>query len=158
MEAKKTILAAVDGSKASENAIRYAGSLAKILNARVLLFHVVESEKVGYWLLIDKHFVKELEKATAQILDRAKSLLDAIGVEYTVESREQKHATYLEIVSALEADPSIFAATLGDRGLGLREHKALGSTTDRVMHEVSKRGLPIPVIVVPAAGFRGLTG
>lgn len=157
MESKKTILAAVDGSQASENAIRYAGALAKLLNARVLLFHVVESEKVGYWLFIDKHFVKELEKATAQILERAKALLDAIGVEYTVETREQKQATYLEIASALEANPSIIAAALGDRGLGLREHRALGSTTDRVMHEVSKRGLPIPVIVVPAAGFRPLT-
>ncbi|MEW6443512.1 MAG: universal stress protein [bacterium] len=154
MEEKKTLLAAVDGSQASENAIRFAGMLAKRLGAKVLLFHVIEAEKVGYWMFIDKHFVKELEKATAKIIDRAKGLLDNIGVEYTVETRDLKQSTYLEIVAAVEQNPAALALVMGDRGLGLREHRALGSTTDRVIHEVSKRALPTPVIVVPAAGFR----
>ncbi len=149
MEAEKTIVVAIDGSLPSENAVRYGGLLARMIGGRVLLFHVIESEKIGYWMFIDKHFRKELEKATDKVIDAAKEILNGIGVDYSVETKEQKQTTYLEIVQRLEASPDIVGVVMGDRGVGLREHRALGSTTDRVIHEVSKRNLAIPVTVVP---------
>jgi nucleotide-binding universal stress UspA family protein len=155
MQSGKVIFIAVDGSLPSENAVRYGGSLAKVIGAEVLLFHVMESEKIGYWLFIDRHFHKELEKAAAKVIDAAKQILDKIGVEYRVETREGKQATYLEIVQRVEALGEVVGVIMGDRGVGLREHQVLGSTTDRVLHEISKRDLPVPVTVVAYSMTRG---
>jgi|YNPNPStandDraft_1061719.scaffolds.fasta_scaffold07840_3 nucleotide-binding universal stress UspA family protein len=143
------ILVAVDGSLPSENAVRYGARLAKTLGARVSLFHVMESDKIGYWLFIDRHFHKELEKAAQQVIEAAEKILQAAGVAYTVETKEGTQAVYLEIVHKIETTPGVVALVMGDRGVCLREHHILGSTTERVIREVAKRALPVAVTIVP---------
>ena len=40
---------------------------------------------------------------------------------------------------------------LGAHGHGFIGRHILGSTTERVIREVARRGLPVPVLVVPAS-------
>lgn len=143
------ILVAVDGSLPSENAVRYGARLAKSFGAHLFLFHVMEAEKIGYWLFIDRHFHKELERAAQQVIEAARAILDAAGVAYSVEIREGTKAVYLEIVNKIETTAGVVALVLGDRGVCLREHHILGSTTERVIREVAKRALPVAITIVP---------
>jgi len=151
---EQIMLAAIDGSEASRNAIRYAGEIAKTMGVRLVLLHVCEHEKGGYWPFIDRHRTREMEDATNRIEEEVRGILDSMGVSYTTEHRLQKDATHFEIVEFLEKHSDVLALVMGDRGSGLRGHRSLGSTTEKVMHEISERGLPVAVAVVPSVGFR----
>lgn len=58
-EAKiQQVMVAVDGSPPSQNALKYAIFTASKFGAQLVVFSVVEQEKVGYWQFIDEHFKK----------------------------------------------------------------------------------------------------
>lgn len=151
---EQIILAATDGSEASEQAVRYAGEIAGPMGAKLVLLHVCEHEKGGYWPFIEHHLTRETEQAAERIEKQVRRILDSMGVSHEMEHKVQRDATYIEIVDFLESHTGVFALVMGERGSGLRGHRSMGSTTERVIHEISSRGLPVPVVVVPSAGFR----
>ena len=151
---EQMILAATDGSEVSENAVRYAGEIAKTMGVKLVLFHVCEHEKGGYWPFIERPLTREMEQATERIEKRVTGMLDSMGVSHEMEHKAQKDAPHVEIVDYLEAHSDVLAVVMGERGSGLRGHRSMGSTTEKVIHEISARGLPVPVVVVPSAGYR----
>jgi len=53
-------------------------------------------------------------------------------------------------VDFLEDNLGISHFVMGDHGMGLSERHVLGSTTERVIREISARKLPVATVVVPA--------
>lgn len=142
------ILAALDGSPPSENALKYAIFLASTLSAALVGVYVVEEEKIGYWRFIDEHFKKELRKKGQEVLERAREIAGEKGLD--METRILKGgAPYEELVRFIERNQDVSAVVLGDHGLRLTDRHILGSTTERVIREISKRGIPVAVTVVP---------
>jgi nucleotide-binding universal stress UspA family protein len=54
------------------------------------------------------------------------------------------------IVTYLEESEPVKFLVLGTHGHGFIGRHILGSTTERVIREVARRSLPVPVLVVPA--------
>jgi nucleotide-binding universal stress UspA family protein len=145
----KKIMVATDGSKAAENAVRYAARLAERRGTELLILHVVSYKRVGYWAFIDTHFKKELIQAGGKILEAAETLAKQYDVPCRGLIRETEKLTHLAIVEAVEEQNNVWVLVLGDKGQDMEDRQTLGSTTDGVLHELSKRKVPVPVLVVP---------
>ena len=144
----RKIMAAVDGSPPSQNALKYAIYTAQKFEARLVVFYVLESEKVGYWQFIDEHFRKELLEKAKEVIAGAKNLADESGVAFEYQLVEGTQP-YQSIVDYVENNPAITTLVMGDHGLGYSDRHLLGSTTERVIRLISKKGLPVAVAVVP---------
>ncbi len=138
----KKILAPVDFSPASEQALRYAVSFAKQFQAALTLVHVVQvNYGVGELGMVD---VPMLE---TQIRENASKRLDALAQDeiprkFSVETAVLTGRPATEIVRlAREKDVDlIILATHGHTGL---KHVFLGSTAENVV-----RHAPCPVLTV----------
>jgi nucleotide-binding universal stress UspA family protein len=149
MKSKK-ILAALDGSPASQNALKYAVFLASKFECLLTGIYVVQEEKIGYWRFIDEHFRKELLRKGKEVLDAAEKIVNDRGMTLKTEILHGAYP-YEEIVKYIEKDTDITTIVMGDHGMGLaadRRH-LLGSTVERVMREIAKREIPIALTVVP---------
>ncbi|MCB2185361.1 MAG: universal stress protein [Deltaproteobacteria bacterium] len=144
----RKVLVAVDGSKPSENALKYAVFTAASFGAELVAVYVLEEEKVGYWLFIDEHFKKELLAKAQEILAQAKAVAKERGLAVKTEVL-QGAKPYEEIVKYIEKDPEITTVIMGDHGLGLSDRHLLGSTTERVIRLIARHGIPVAVTVVP---------
>lgn len=153
----KPILVATDGSSAAEHAIRYAAALAKRRGTRLVILHIISYKKVGYWGFIDTHFKKELSAAAEKILDAAEAVAGEYGIECSRMIREAEQYPHLAIADALEELKDVWVLVVGDKGQDLEARHALGSTTNGVLHELSKRQIPVPILVIPSVGDVELT-
>ena len=144
----KKILVAVDGSPASENALKYGIFSASRFDAELVGIYVVEEEKIGYWRFVDEHFKKELLKKAREVLDAAEKTAQERGM---IMKKEIVHGNqpYDEILKYIEQNTDITMVVMGDHGLGLTDRHMLGSTTERVIREIAKRRIPVAVTVVP---------
>ncbi|MEW5725201.1 MAG: universal stress protein [Thermodesulfobacteriota bacterium] len=147
-EKETKLLVAVDGSPASEAALKYAVYLATKLGARLVAVYVMEEEKIGYWIFIDEHFKKELRTKAQEVLDSAARIARDRDLGLETEILEGGRP-YEEIVKYVEGHTEIAMVIMGERGLGHVDLNMLGSTTERVIRLVAKRGLPVVVTVVP---------
>jgi nucleotide-binding universal stress UspA family protein len=146
--AAKKILVAVDGSPASENALKYGIFAASRFDAKLVGIYVVEEEKIGYWRFVDEHFKKELLKKARDVLDRAETTALERGM--TLKKEVVKgNQPYEEILKYIEQNTDITVVVMGDHGVGLTDRHMLGSTTERVIREIAKRRIPVAVTVVP---------
>ncbi len=147
------IAAALDGSAPSNAALGYAAELASRLGVGLVLLHVLETRKISLYRFLDEHFRKELEKRAEEVLleGRKAAARLKLDVEAHVLPGSEVN-TYEALVGYLEQHPGVSHLVLGDHGVGLSEAHVLGSTTERVIREVSARKLPVAVVVVPAQG------
>jgi nucleotide-binding universal stress UspA family protein len=149
MKSKK-ILAALDGSPASQNALKYAVFLASKFECQLTGIYVVQEEKIGYWRFVDDHFKKELLKKGKDVLDTAEKIVRDRGMTLKTDILHGSYP-YEEIVKYIEKDTDITTIVMGDHGTGLvadRRH-LLGSTVESVIREIAKREIPIALTVVP---------
>ncbi|MBN1345730.1 MAG: universal stress protein [Phycisphaerae bacterium] len=153
----KPIVVATDGSTAADHAVRYAAALAKRRGTELVLLHIVSFKKVGYWGFIDSHFKKELRVASDKVLDTAEATAKEYGVTCRRMIREAERYPHQAIVDAVEEMKDVWVLVVGDKGEDLEARHALGSTTNGVLHELSKRQLPVPVLVVPSVADVELT-
>ncbi|MFH1146198.1 MAG: universal stress protein [Pseudomonadota bacterium] len=145
---RKKMVVAVDGSDPSHNAINYACEFGKMLGVELVMIHVIQtSQKVGYWAFIDKHFEKELQKYADDLRKESKEIAGKLGCDAKVEILEG--VPYEEIVKFVEKEPGVVMLVMGTHGHSLAEKRLVGSTTDRVVREITKKGLAIPVTLVP---------
>ena len=144
----KKILVAVDGSPASENALKYSTFLASELGFELVAVYVVEEEKIGYWIFIDEHFKKEMKNKAQAVLDAAAATARERNLTLTTQII-QGGRPYEEIVKYLEKDTAITTVVMGERGQAHMDVRELGSTTERVIRQVAKLGIPVVVTVVP---------
>ncbi len=144
----KKVMVAVDGSPPSENALKYAIFTAASFKATLVVFYVVEQEKVGYWQFIDEHFKKELREKARKVVEAAEKVAVERGVQIIKEVVENNQP-YQAIVDYVVKDSNITTLVMGDHGTGLTDRHLLGSTTERVIRLIAKKGLPVAVTVVP---------
>ena len=130
----KRILVGVDGSKCSNEAIRYAAELSKKFDAAVTLMHVYRPPETTRELPAHER----PEEARVK-LDDSKKILDELGVAgKTIFSSGNPASAILK-----EAAMGYDLIVMGSRGLGSVEGFLLGSTTTRVAHHAK-----IPVLIV----------
>jgi len=130
----KRILVGVDGSKCSNEAVRYAADLSKKFDATVTLMHVYRPPETTREL--PAHESPEEAKVK---LDESKKIMDGLGVGCkTIFAIGHPAGVILE-----ESAKGYDLIVVGSRGMGFVEGFLLGSTTTRVAHHAK-----IPVLIV----------
>lgn len=147
----QTILIATDFSDASAPATAYAFSLARALNARLYLMHVVPEDDVRVITAISGYLQSEVTPATLiktfyEEADRRLATLveDAHATDLVQERLIVTGQPAAEIISwaAAKQVQLIILGTHGRRGV---TRFLMGSVAARVLHEA-----PCAVLVVPA--------
>ena len=146
----QTFLVPVDFSAASNNALEYAAQLARIYNARLLLFHAymlpTPVSEVPYVMIT----ADELQKENEKLIER-----DAreITQKYQVETDWQvRIGIASDEIKAITRETDIAFIIIGMKGAGGFE-KIIGSTTTNVLHKVKS-----PVLIIPHdAGYKTVT-
>jgi nucleotide-binding universal stress UspA family protein len=145
---RKTILAAVDFSPASEKALQTAVRLAEELNARLYCLYVIDTTDVRYALkkeiqgdlgssvLLKKRVKKYVEDSFLNFIERG------VGSNRRIKKMVGRGRPSLEILRTAEKlQPTLIV--LGTRGLGAVKSVFLGSTARDVIRSSS-----CPVVVV----------
>lgn len=142
----KTMLVPTDFSDASRNASRYAVNLAKILNYRVLLFHVYTTPGMmgadpTAAMMVD---AQELEQDHLRRLEEEASLLKK-GAEVTIDYRAMSGFSVDEI-AAIEREEKPDLIVMGLSPSGIISEFVFGSISTDVV-----KNTQTPVIIVPEA-------
>lgn len=134
------ILAAVDGSDASNRAFGKALELARLTGARVTAL-AVEGPLPAYAATIGEvdEVKREKDAYFGGLLAETRHRAEAAGVELDVDLRPGHPA---ELISRVAAEVGADLIVLGHRGHFLRDH-LLGSTADRVVEHAD-----CPVMIV----------
>ena len=144
----KTILAPIDFSKISDPVVKAAANLARSIDGRLILFHVVQppiitSEYGAVLANVQEIIAISVSASTKQLLRRQK-LLQASGLKVSV-----AQVTGIPVTSIIEQARKSRAAyiVIGSHGHSALYDMLAGSTATGVI----KRA-PCPVLVVPPAG------
>ena len=140
----KTILAPTDFSTHAEHALKYAGELAKNLNATLYVLHVAEYSNVGgdpdAGELLIPSYIPELEKKGKDRLDQITFRLREVGVDArSVFVAGRAYQDIVRMAKELKVD-LIVVGTHGRTGFS---HLFFGSTAEKVV-----RLCPCPVLTV----------
>jgi len=146
----KPIVVAIDGSAPGWEAMEAALYLASLIKRPVDVLNVIQLRKAGYFAFIDRHLKEEAEDYSQKILAEAEVRGKKAGVEVRTHLLESGKDISEAIINYLEESEPVKFLVLGTHGHGFIGRHILGSTTERVIREVSNRGLPVPVLVVPA--------
>ena len=147
----QTILVATDFSDASAPATAYAFSLARALNARVLIIHVIPEADVRVITAIRTYLQSEVtpETLVQSLYDDANTRLTALVEEAQATALVHERLVVTghpaaEIISGAAAKQAqlIIIGTHGRRGV---TRFLMGSVAERVLREA-----PCAVLVVPA--------
>jgi nucleotide-binding universal stress UspA family protein len=147
----KPIVVAVDGSAPGWEAMETALYLASLLKRPVDVLTVIQRRKAGYFAFIDRHLEEELHAYGVKILAEASQRAQHCGVQARPHLLEGEQDVSEIIVSFLEKAGSVKFLVLGSHGHSFVSRHIIGSVTERVIREVAYRGLPVPVLVVPAS-------
>jgi len=130
------ILVAVDGSSASERALKYAVEFGKKFDARLIIVHVilrrfyaVTPSEAG--VLATTVFVRELEAEGREIISRAEAYAKSEGADYQCKLLQGVPGD--EIVRAAQSE-KVDLIVMGSRGLSEVRAFLLGSISDKVSH------------------------
>lgn len=151
VEKAKSIAVAVDGSAPGWEAMRRAINMARLMELPLDVLHVIQLVKSGYFAFIDRHLQDEHKAYARKVLDEAVQRGQKAGVEVHPHLLEGEKDPSAAIVAFLEQARGVKFLVLGSHGHGFVSRHILGSVTERVIREVVHRGLPVPVLVVPAA-------
>jgi len=147
----KPIVVAIDGSAPAWEALETGLYLAGLIGRPVDVLTVVQLRKAGYFAFIDRHLQEEAQDYARELLAEAAVRGKKAGVEVRGHPLESEKDVSEAIIGYLEESLPIKFLVLGSHGHGFIGRHILGSTTERVIREVAHRGLPVPVLVVPAS-------
>ena len=150
LEKANAIAVAVDGSVPGWEAMKRAINLARLMELPLDVLHVIQVVKAGYFAFIDRHLQEEQEANAKKVLDEAVQRGQKAGVEVRTHLLEGEKEPSEAIVAFLEQARGIKFLVLGSHGHSFVGRQLIGSVTERVIREVAYRGLPVPVLVVPA--------
>jgi len=148
--AAKPIVVAIDGSAPAWEALDTALYLASLIQRPVVVVTVIQLRKAGYFAFIDRHLLEEAQTYAQKLLVEAQEKARKTGVEAHTHVLESEKDISEAIITYLEGAGPVKFLVLGSHGHGFVGRHLLGSTTERVIREVAHRGLPVPVLVVPA--------
>lgn len=147
----KPIVVAVDGSAPGWEAMETALYLAHLLNRPVDVLTVIQRRKSGYFAFIDRHLEEEQHAYGQKIMEEASQRGQKAGVEVRTHLLEGEQDISEAVLAFLEGAGPVKFLVLGSHGHGFVSRHLIGSVTERVIREVAHRGLPVPVLVVPAS-------
>jgi nucleotide-binding universal stress UspA family protein len=136
------ILVPTDFSADADNALEYAMQLARTLQARLTLLHVIEPLAVGSIDALPATFLPDLEAKITDIMASYHARVTAAGIpcDYTI-----VHGVPFQVIVETAGTARTDLIIMGTHGrTGLR-HVLLGSVAERVV-----RLAPCPVLVVRA--------
>jgi len=126
------ILVPTDGSKCSERAVCFAGSLAKKLSAKVHVLFASETNYAGPWYcyVLDDAVAEKVHKKGQEIVNEAAQELRDLGVTEVEPHLKEGHPgeVITQMAATLDAD-LIVMGTHGRRGL---ERALMGSVAREV--------------------------
>ncbi|BEQ13937.1 universal stress protein [Desulfoferula mesophila] len=145
------IIAAMDGSEASWDAFNYAVHLAAHLGLTVEVITVLGGRSVGYfYAFVDEQLLVEQASNIEVVFEKARDLGRQRGVKVRTVMREAgKHRSHQAILEYLKGKEEVAMLVVGSYGRGYHDRHILGSTTEKLIRNISRDGLPIPVVVVP---------
>jgi nucleotide-binding universal stress UspA family protein len=149
-EKAKSIAVAVDGSVAAWEAMQRAINMARLLHLPLDVLHVIQLRKAGYFAFIDRHLQEDQEAYAKTVLAEAVHRAEKKGVVAHTHLLEGEKDPSGAIIEFLEKVRGVKFLVLGAHGIGFVGRHLLGSTTERVVREVARRALPVPVLVVPS--------
>lgn len=145
-----SIAVAVDGSDPSWEAFGRAINMAKLLNLELDVLFVVQLKKMGYFAFIDRHLQEDREAQAQTIFAEAGRRAAKAGVTLHTHLLETEADSATAIVDFLDKARGVKFLVIGSYGRGFRSRAILGSTTEKVIQEIARRVIPVPVLVVPA--------
>ncbi len=151
IEKAKSIAVAIDGSAPGWEAMKRAINMARLLELPLDALHVIQVLKAGYFAFIDRHLQEEHEAYAKKVLDEAVQRGQKAGVEVRPHLLVGEKEPSAAIVAFLEQARGIKFLVIGSHGHSFVSRHLIGSVTERVIREVAYRGLPVPVLVVPAS-------
>jgi nucleotide-binding universal stress UspA family protein len=149
-EKAKSIAVAVDGSIAAWEAMQRAINMARLLELPLDVLHVIQLRKAGYFAFIDRHLQEDQEAYAKKVLAEAVQRAEKQGVQARTHLLEGEKDPSGAIIEFLEQARGVKFMVLGAHGHGFVGRHLIGSTTERVIREVARRALPVPVLVVPS--------
>ena len=148
-EKAQSIAVAVDGSVSAWEAMNRAINMARLLALPLDVLHVIQLRKAGYFAFIDRHLKEDQEAYAKNVLADAVQRAKKCGVEARTHLLEGEQDPSGAIIDFLEKARGVKFLVVGAHGHGFVGRHLLGSTTERVVREVARRALPVPVLVVP---------
>lgn len=127
----KTIVVPVDGSEGASKAAKFAGNMAKLVGAEVILMYVYDTPTASAMGLA-RQTREELERVKEEIAKGSFQSADAVvGVpaKHYVTFGHPAHEI-VNYAKQVKAD----LVVMGSRGLSQMEGLLLGSVSDRVVH------------------------
>ena len=149
-EKAKSIAVAVDGSAPGWEAMQRAINMARLMALPLEVLHVIQLRKAGYFAFIDRHLQEDQEAYAKKVLAEAVQRGEKSGVEVHTHLLEGEKDPSASIIAFLDQARGVKFLVLGSYGHGYMGRHILGSTTERVIREVGRLGLPVPVLVVPS--------
>jgi nucleotide-binding universal stress UspA family protein len=151
---EKKIIVAVDGSDIARDALRFALRLAPDLRCSVVAVIAIQTRmpgyRAGYFSFVDRHILSELRQFAESVIADAKKIAGTTGIaSLETATLEGEKEIYEQIVDFVAATPDAAFLIMGSYGHGVRERLILGSTTQKLILEISRRGMKTPVLVVP---------
>lgn len=146
----KSIAVAIDGSEPSWEAFGRALNMAKLLHLELDVLFVIQLKKMGYFAFIDRHLQEDKEVLAQEIFAKASRRAAKAGVTIRTHLLETEEDPATAIVNFLEKARGVKFLVIGSYGRGFRSRAILGSTTEKVIQEIARRVIPVPVLVVPA--------
>jgi nucleotide-binding universal stress UspA family protein len=149
-EKAKSIAVAVDGSAPGWEAMQRAINMARLMALPLDVLHVIVLRKAGYFAFIDRHLKEDQEAYSKNVLAEAIKRAGEKGVEAHTHLLEGEKDPAGAIVDFLDQARGVKFLVLGAHGHGFVGRHLLGSVTERVLREVARRALPVPVLIVPS--------
>lgn len=145
-----SIAVAVDGSDPSWEAFGRAINMAKLLNLELDVLFVIQLKKMGYFAFIDRHLQEDKEAASRAVFEEAGRRAAKAGITVHTHLLESEEDPGTAIVDFLDKTRGVKFLVIGSYGRGFKSRTILGSTTEKVIREIARRVIPVPVLVVPA--------
>ncbi len=149
----RRVVAAVDGSEVSREALRCALDLAEALSCSVTVVTAIQTRmpgyRAGYFSFVDRHILNELRDFARGVLDEASLAATARGLAAETVALEADKEVFEQIADYLERVTDVAFLVMGSYGHSARDRRILGSTTERLILEIARRGLKVPILVVP---------
>jgi nucleotide-binding universal stress UspA family protein len=145
----KSIAVAIDGSAPAWEAMKRAINMGHLLELPLEVLHVIQLRKAGYFAFIDRHLKEDQEAYARQVMEEAVQRAAKQGVEAHTHLLQGEKDPAVAIVDFIDQARGVKFLVLGTHGHGFMGRHLLGSTTEKVLREVTHRGLPVPVLVVP---------
>jgi len=150
---KRRILVAVDGSEAAWAALRVGLELGTALGCGTIAVTAIQTRmpgyRAGYFSFVDRHILDELRTQAGAVLEEARRRAAEMNAPLETQTLEGEGEIYTQLVELLGKTEGVCFLVLGSYGHGLRDRHLLGSTTQRLIVEIARRELKVPVLVVP---------